>query len=382
MFSAKANSFCFIFKMIVVDLLLPATPSKFTDLAKTVFMHSKKKVHPSEKSSLHSRNINRGRYDFRQLVAICPELTHFVRLNDYGDESIDFADPAAVKALNKALLFSNYGLIYWDIPDGYLCPPVPGRADYIHYMADLLSRTNGGQIPMGSSITCLDVGTGANAIYPIIGTKEYGWMFVGSDIDELALESARAIILRNSELTEKISLRRQTNSNDIFRGIIKPGERFDLTVCNPPFHASQAEAESGTMRKLQNLSKSTVDKSQLNFGGRHHELWCEGGEAAFVQKMIQQSRQFATSCFWFSTLISKQEKLKGVYRALRHVEAIEVETISMGQGNKTSRVVAWTFLTKAEQEEWVSRLHFFPKRTITGGVFVDHSNQIDPFDGL
>lgn len=335
-------------------MLLRRTPPKFEAPTTQGFMHSKKKVDRNIKSNLHPRNKNRERYDFRQLVAVCPELTGFVRRNDYGDESVDFADPAAVKALNKALLMSNYGLTYWDIPEGYLCPPVPGRADYIHHLADLLGRANEGQIPIGSSVTCLDVGTGANAIYPIIGTMEYGWTFVGSDIDEHALESASAIILRNPELTQKISLRRQMNSNDIFKGIIQPNERFDLTVCNPPFHASQAEAESGTMRKLRNLNKATDGKSQLNFGGRHHELWCEGGEAAFVRKMIQQSRQFATSCLWFSTLISKQEKLKDVYRALRQAEAKEVETIPMGQGNKTSRVVAWTFLTKAEQEKWKS----------------------------
>jgi 23S rRNA (adenine1618-N6)-methyltransferase len=316
-------------------------------------MHSKKKVHPIEKLNLHPRNKNRGRYDLGQLVAVCPELAPFVRLNNYGNESIDFADPAAVKVLNKALLISNYGLTDWDIPDGYLCPPVPGRADYIHHLADLLGRTHGGQIPTGLSIACLDVGAGANVIYPIIGTMEYGWTFVGSDIDELALESARAIIHQNSALTGKIGLRRQSNPKDIFRGIIQTGERFDLTLCNPPFHASQAEAESGTMRKLRNLNQSAVGKSQLNFGGRSHELWCDGGEAAFVRRMIEQSRQFATSCLWFSSLISKQEKLKGVYRALREVEAIEVETIPMGQGNKSSRLVAWTFLTKAEQEKWV-----------------------------
>ncbi|KOH45104.1 23S rRNA (adenine(1618)-N(6))-methyltransferase RlmF [Sunxiuqinia dokdonensis] len=318
-------------------------------------MHSKKKVHPNEKSNLHPRNKNRGRYDFGRLVAACPELAPVVRQNAYGDESIDFADPEAVKALNKALLVASYGLTYWDIPDGFLCPPVPGRADYIHHLADLLSRDNGGQIPTGSSVRCLDVGTGANVIYPIIGVMEYGWTFVGSDIDEHALESARKIILQNSELTGKIDLRQQTNSNDIFRGIIQPNERFDLTVCNPPFHASQAEAESGTMRKLRNLNKATSGKSQLNFGGRHHELWCEGGEAAFVRKMIQQSRQFATSCLWFSTLMSKQEKLKGVYRALRQAEAKEVETIPMGQGNKTSRLVGWTFLSKAGRQEWVKK---------------------------
>jgi len=30
----------------------------------------------------------------------------------------------------------------------------------------------------------------------------------------------------------------------------------------------------------------------------------------------------------------------------------EVKTIPMGQGNKTSRIVAWTFLSKEQQKEW------------------------------
>ena len=289
------------------------------------------------------------------LIAGFPELAPFVRMNAYNDESIDFFDPEAVNMLNKALLMHYYDIRYWDIPAGYLCPPIPGRADYIHHMADLLGSCNHGKIPTGKLVKCLDVGVGANCIYPILGTKEYGWSFVGSDIDPVAIESARNIVALNFILHEKIELRLQPNSKDIFNGIIQNDEYFDLTICNPPFHASLAEAQSGTRRKLNNLKSKRFIKPILNFGGQNNELWCEGGEEGFVRDMIQQSKQFAASCFWFSTLISKESSLRSVYASLNHSEALEVKTIPMGQGNKISRIVAWTFLTKEQQKEWTKR---------------------------
>jgi 23S rRNA (adenine1618-N6)-methyltransferase len=68
-----------------------------------------------------------------------------VSINEHSIETIDFSDPEAVKSLNQALLIS-----YYDIQMGYshyLCPPIPGRADYIHYIADLLAESNNGIIP-------------------------------------------------------------------------------------------------------------------------------------------------------------------------------------------------------------------------------------------
>jgi 23S rRNA (adenine1618-N6)-methyltransferase len=68
--------------------------------------------------------------------------------------------------------------------------------------------------------------------------------------------------------------------------------------------------------------------------------------------MIRQSKQFATSCLWFSTLISKESNLKSVYDALKNAAATEVKTIPMGHGNKISRIIAWTYLTQEQQKEW------------------------------
>ena len=320
-------------------------------------MLNHKREHPIEKSAFHPRNRHRARYDFTKLIASSPALGQFVRLNEYQDESIDFFNPEAVKALNKALLKHYYDLNYWDIPKGYLCPPIPGRADYIHYIADLLKSSNARygekKIPSTSKIKCLDIGVGANCVYPIIGNKEYGWSFIGSDIDSVSIEAASKIVELNPTLKGQVELRLQQNPKDIFRGIIQPDERIDLSICNPPFHASLADAQAGTLRKLRNLKQKIVTKAVLNFGGQNNELWCPGGEEKFIRNMIAQSKDFSSSCFWFSTLISKQTTIKQAYNALKIAGAVAVETIAMSQGNKVSRIVAWTFLNKEQQQEWV-----------------------------
>lgn len=332
-----------------------------------------KREHPKEKTRLHLRNKHRERYDFKQLIESCPELAQFVKLNIYDDKSIDFSNPEAVKMLNKALLKRYYDIDNWEIPDNYLCPPIPGRADYIHHIADLLGSNNYGKIPTGDKIKCLDIGVGANCVYPIIGNKEYGWSFVGAEIDPIAIESANNIIKSNPVLKGKIELRLQHQPNDIFFGIIKQDEFFDLSVCNPPFHASLAEAQSGTLRKLNNLNSNKITEPILNFGGQNNELWCKGGEERFVRDMIRQSKLFSTSCFWYSTSISKQTHLKSVYDALENAEAVEVKTIPMGQGNKSGRIVAWTFLSLAEQKEWVNtRWNEAPQEEISTSSTLSH----------
>ena len=317
-------------------------------------MLDKKKEHPKEKTRLHVRNKHRERYNLKALIESVPELAQYVSLNIYNDESIDFFNPEAVKALNKALLKHHYQIEYWNSPPNYLCPPIPGRADYIHYIADLLCGSNYGKIPKGNLVTCLDIGVGANCVYPIIGYQEYGWNFIGSDIDPEAIASAKAIVESNPALVGHIDICLQTSSNHFFAGVIQEDEYIDVAICNPPFHASQAEAQSGTLRKLSNLSNKKVTTPTLNFGGQSTELWCNGGEARFVNDMIFESKQFATSCFWFSTLISKQSNLNRTYATLKQVGATDVKTIPMGQGNKSSRIVAWTFLTKEEQKVWAN----------------------------
>lgn len=315
-------------------------------------MKNATKTTSQEKSELHPRNKHRARYDFEQLIQICPALKPFVSINTYNVETIDFTNQIAVKTLNQALLKQFYKIDVWDIPQNYLCPPIPGRVDYIHYIADVLASSNGGnRIPKGKSVTVLDIGVGANCIYPILGHQEYGWNFIGSDIDALAVKVANQIAVSNS-LSDVIECRHQLNSTFIFKGILKPQEIVDITMCNPPFHASANEAKAGTERKWKNLGQQKNIKPVLNFGGQSNELWCKGGEKAFITNMINESAQIPQRSLWFTSLVSKSEHLPAIYNALKKANAITVKTINMSQGSKVSRLVAWTFLNETQHIQW------------------------------
>ena len=305
-----------------------------------------------EKARLHSRNKNRERYDLGALTTSNPELKNYIMPNKFGVESVDFSNPLAVKLLNKALLNHYYGIKNWEFPDENLCPPIPGRADYIHHIADLLGENNFGTIPIGDKITCLDVGLGASCIYPIIGVTEYDWKFIGSDIDPKSIASAQNIVNSNSSIKDKIECRLQKNSKDVFHGIIGKEDKIELIICNPPFHSSIEDAQKGTRRKIKNLSGKKVKTPELNFAGISNELICDGGEYKFIQNMIRESEKFSKNCYWFSTLVSKQSNLKGIYKLLEKSEANQIKKIPMGTGNKSSRIVAWTFLSREEQKEW------------------------------
>lgn len=301
-------------------------------------------------ASPHPRNRHQGQYDFARLTALAPELAEYMRAGVHGQPTLDFANPAAVRALNRALLEADYGVIDWDIPEGYLCPPVPGRADYLHALADLLASSHDGELPNGPGLLGLDVGTGANLVYPLIGQAEYGWRFIGCDIDPVALDNGRRLIKANPGLAGAIVLRLQPEPRAIFDGLIEPGERIDFTLCNPPFHASAEEAREASRRKWQNLRRSAAEV--LNFGGRHNELYCADGEAGFLARMAEQSVGVRDQVFWFSSLVSKASNVSPLTAQLAALGACDVRTIAMAQGNKRSRFVAWTFLDKKQRRAW------------------------------
>lgn len=296
---------------------------------------------PDPKPGLHPRNVHRHGYDFPALAAAVPDLAKHLRSSPAGETTIDFADPAAVLALNRALLALHYGIATWSIPDGYLCPPVPGRADYIHALADLLAADHEGVVPRGPGVRGLDIGVGANAIYPIIGRAEYGWSFAGTEVDGAALASARRIVAAHPVLQDAVELRRQLQPGSIFQGVTSPEERFAFCLCNPPFHRSAAEALAATRRKNRNLHGRA--SAGRNFGGGAAELWCDGGEAGFIGRMIRESADQPSLCGWFTTLVSQRDSLPRLQQLLRRHAARETRLLDLAQGQKKSRILAWRF---------------------------------------
>ena len=291
---------------------------------------------------MHPNNPHRNGYDMSNLIATNPALKKHTFTNKFNTITIDFSDNTAVFELNKALLLHDYKLEYYQIPENYLCPAIPGRADYLFYIKDLIDGLSLKETPQ---IKGLDIGVGANCIYPILGVSLFKWQMVGSDIDITSVKSATKIVNSNSSIKQHIEIRHQETNANIFEGIILKDEYFHFTICNPPFYASEEEANKVAFQKLKNLNPNkTIAELKRNFNGQSNELWCNGGEALFIKRMIKQSVSFKTQVALFTTLVSRKEHLNKFYKQLEKLKATH-QTIRMSQGNKISHLLVWSFTT-------------------------------------
>ncbi|CAM1353010.1 23S rRNA (adenine(1618)-N(6))-methyltransferase RlmF [Tenacibaculum insulae] len=281
------------------------------------------------KNGLHKNNKHKKGYDFKFLKEQYPKINEFV-ITKFEKETIDFSNPIAVKEFNKALLAAHYNIKFWDFSDENLCPPIPGRVDYIHHLADLIGDEK--------EVKILDIGTGASCVYPLLGAVEYNWNFVATDIDLDSLDYAQDIIDDNS-LTNKIELRQQFDETNILKGITKEDDSFSATMCNPPFYKSAEEARGANRRKSRNLGNNAV----RNFAGNSNELWYVGGEKAFLHTYLYESSLQPTLSKWFTSLVSKKENVKSLEASSKKLGVTEFKVISMSQGNKVTRIVCWRF---------------------------------------
>lgn len=295
--------------------------------------------------TFHPRNLHQGTYDFESLKASYPRLEAFLNTKPDGGQIIDFSDSQAVKALNAAILKHDYGIENWDIPEGYLCPPVPGRADYLHYLSDLLNESNEERTSAGNTTRVLDIGTGANAIYALLGAAIYGWNIVGSEIDKTAIKAAKHTLDHSPHLISKIELRHQKNPKQILEGIIQPGERFDATICNPPFYPGEEAATLANRKKQDKHLKLGLSYSskERTFQGKSAELFCEGGERQFIENLITESQSYSGQCKWFTTLVSRQSTLASIQSKLAEVGVADCRIIPMQHGNKYCRIIVWNY---------------------------------------
>lgn len=275
---------------------------------------------------MHLRNIHRYGYDFKKLIESHPELEQHIIESPTGAATIDFSDASSILEFNTALLKHHYKIKYWKLPEQSLYPPIPGRADYIHHISDLLEK---------GDRTGLDIGCGASAIYPILGNAIYDWKMVGCDVDDDSVGFAK----KNTSKNDAIEIRHQIDKGNIFKGVILEGENYDFTMCNPPFYTSEEEAIKANITKQRKLG---TREEIRNFGGHSHELWCNGGEALFIKRMIKESVAFKNQVGWFTCLLSRKQNLIKPLKQLKKLKA-DVRVVEMTTGNKESRFVAWRF---------------------------------------
>ena len=290
---------------------------------------------------MHKENPYIERYDFKSLTKHYSTLQKHVILNPAREQTIDFSVSRSVFELNKALLLADFKLEDYNLPIGYLIPPIPGRLDYLLHLQDFLSEKF--NIDTNSKVKGLDIGAGANGIYCILGAQHFNYTMVGAECDFKAVKIARANIKDTQTLQDKVEIRHQADKGCLFKNIIQSNEQFDFTVCNPPFHASKEDALKGSLKKINNLGTTTNRQEHLlNFEGQANELWCNGGETLFIKRLIKESILFKDQVKVFSCLVSKSDNLPKIEKQLKKAKA-NFEVINMAQGQKKSRIVLWWF---------------------------------------
>jgi 23S rRNA A1618 N6-methylase RlmF len=222
--------------------------------------------HLAERSAMlmHPRNPYKSNPpDFAALARFDPAFAAHVRPGAGGSAQIDWGSPEAVVALTRSLLWQDFGL-RWHLPPGRLCPTVPSRLNYLLWLQDLiasrprppagadqeaLAAKNGGHTRAAAPRTtasaalaagagtaasqcrgqkktgqnkaspgqeensarppplCVDVGTGASAIYALLGAAVLGWDFIATEMDAEAAEAAGVNVKMNG-LETKIDVRR------------------------------------------------------------------------------------------------------------------------------------------------------------------------------
>lgn len=248
-----------------------------------------------------------------------------------GRGRLDFGDYSAARALTAALLAADFGLAWW-LPDGHLVPTLTSRLNYLLWVEDLLG---GPQAGPGPAARGLDVGTGASAIYALLGAAVCGWRVVGTDCTDAALSAAARNIAANPRLAQLLSLRDARPAPDctdpgqfaLLSGVLRPGERFDFTVCNPPFFEDAAAPRN----------------EAADCGGTSAELATPGGEGAFVSRMLAESRQAAGAVRLFTTLCGRKETLRAALAQLRALRAPMIRTQTFLQGRVSRWGLAWSW---------------------------------------
>jgi 23S rRNA (adenine1618-N6)-methyltransferase len=276
-----------------------------------------------------------------------------------------FNDPECVMQLTKSLLKLDFGLKL-ELPDDRLCPPVGSisfldasydltrlqvlnRHNYLLWLKELLDSTS--YEKQDRKIVGLDIGTGASCIYPLMGCTERDWDFIATgnpfttpltraplikaDIDPKSLEYAYKNVTLN-ELGNRIKVvgRKPTDAliplNDLNINNIS------FTMSNPPFYKSEEE-----------LLESARKKSRPPFTactGAKVEMVTDGGEIAFVDRMLKESLALQERVQWYTSMFGFLTSLIEFVDKLREHKIDNYAITEFVQGSKTRRwAVAWSF---------------------------------------
>jgi 23S rRNA A1618 N6-methylase RlmF len=308
--------------------------------------------------------------------------------------------------LTKALLSSQFRLKLAYLDEDHLCPPIPNRFFYLHWIHTQLLKiqwvvgerntttNNDSTTPRG-----LDIGSGAYCIYSMLAARFFRLTMITSEIDSKSVALANANVTANylsnmitilqvlpshsqQQRQQQQQQQQQQHNNSNTTSIGGPLQRsveayfhqqqqqqqqkqqnhncsplkLDFVMTNPPFY-DPASMEISTARVGDGRSRTNMTVSEGNY---------PGGEIGFVTEMIEDSLRMTTTnttsneiqsttmttttesdhnftAGWYSSMLGKKTSIIKLQKLLVHILGpAHVEATEYGPGHYTRWFLAWT----------------------------------------
>ena len=280
-----------------------------------------------------SNNIfyNDFRPDFLTLIKEFPELKKYkLKQNEDNEDEFqfDWSNNELSLLMDKSILNYYFNIKYYDIPKGFLIPPIPSRINYINLINSIITKLiNDIDI---KNIIGIDIGTGANIIYPILGYSIYKWKFICTEINKEAYNNAKLILQKNN-LENNINIIKQNNKDNIFISILNRENKYLFSMCNPPYYNYENEI------KLEDKKRD----NEYNFD----EIYYKNGEYGFFQRYFEESICYKNNVFLYTILIGKKINAENIYDKLSSYNDI-IKIYNMQKiltGNNVRYIIYWSF---------------------------------------
>ena len=284
-----------------------------------------------------NKNIfyNEFKPDFLILIKEFPDLKKYIiKQNEEKLEEISFewSNNNLSLLMTKSILDYYFNIKYYNIPKGYLIPPIPSRLNYLNLINKILIKEINSQSRYSSDIIGIDIGTGANIIYPILGNSIFNWKFICSEINDESYNNAKLILEKNN-LENEINLIKQKNKNNIFLNILNQENKYIFSLCNPPYYDYETEIK---------LDEKKRD-NEFNFD----EVYYKKGEFGFFQRYFIESTCYKKNVYLFSILIGKKANMENINDIMNTndnkniIKKFNIQKIQTG--NNLRYIIYWSF---------------------------------------
>ena len=269
--------------------------------------------------------------DFLTLIKEFPELKKYIlkqNEDNEGEFQFDWSNNELSLLMDKSILNYYFDIKYYDIPNGFLIPPIPSRINYINLINSIITKLIK-DIDI-KNIIGIDIGTGANIIYPILGYSIYKWKFICTEINKEAYNNAKLILQKNN-LENNINIIKQNNKDNIFISILNRENKYIFSMCNPPYYNYENEI------KLEDKKRD----NEYNFD----EIYYKNGEFGFFQRYFEESICYKNNVFLYTILIGKKINAENIYDKLSSYNDI-IKIYNMQKiltGNNVRYIIYWSF---------------------------------------